>query len=207
VIEVLIANWQASPLNPGPHSALNPVSPQASHIEWLYWTIFWIVLAAFVLTVAFATRAAAKNFVESPMPLPIRRTPEADRKALWAVGSAIAVTVITLFVVLAISVVTEKKARGLTTSKNPVSITIIEHQWWWEVIYPNSQADQTITTANEIHVPVGKPVVIQTNSNDVIHSFWAPNINGKRDLLPGYSTAFWFQVDQPGIYHGQCAEF
>ena len=55
-----------------------------------------------------------------------------------------------------------------------------------------------MTTANEIHVPVGTPVVVLTNSKDVIHSFWAPNITGKRDLLPGYSSAFWFQIDQAG---------
>jgi len=75
------------------------------------------------------------------------------------------------------------------------------------VNYPNPQADQTVTTANEIHVPVGTPVVVLTNSADVIHSFWPPSITGKRDLMPGYSTAFWFQVDQPGVYRGQCAEF
>jgi cytochrome c oxidase subunit 2 len=93
------------------------------------------------------------------------------------------------------------------TSKNPITIQITGHQWWWEVIYPSPQADQTVTTANEIHVPVGKPVVILTNSYDVIHSFWPPNVNGKRDLLPGYSSAMWFQIDQAGVYHGQCAEF
>jgi cytochrome c oxidase subunit 2 len=93
------------------------------------------------------------------------------------------------------------------TSKNPVTIQITGHQWWWEVTYPNTQADQTVTTANEIHVPVGTPVVILTNSKDVIHSFWAPSVTGKRDLLPGYSSAFWFQIDKVGIYHGQCAEF
>jgi cytochrome c oxidase subunit 2 len=81
------------------------------------------------------------------------------------------------------------------------------HQWWWEAIYPNSQADQTVTTANEIHVPIGERIVIVTSSQDVIHSFWAPNITGKRDLIPGYSSAFSFQIDAPGIYHGQCAEF
>jgi cytochrome c oxidase subunit 2 len=108
--------------------------------------------------------------------------------------------------VLVLSVVTGKKVEGLT-SKNPVTIQIIGHQWWWEVTYPNSQADQTITTANEIHIPIGTPVVVLTNSTDVIHSFWPPNITGKRDLLPGYSSAFWFEVDKPGIYHGQCAEF
>ena len=113
---------------------------------------------------------------------------------------------ITLFVILMLSVITGKRVEGLS-SKNPVTIQIIGHQWWWEVIYPNSQADQTVTTANEIHVPVRTPVVVLTNSKDVIHSFWAPSITGKRDLLPGYSSAFWFQIDKPGIYHGQCAEF
>jgi len=122
------------------------------------------------------------------------------------VGAAIGITVITLFIILVLSVITGRRVEGLT-SKNPVSIQITGHQWWWEVTYPNSQADQTVTTANEIHVPVGIPVVVLTNSKDVIHSFWAPNITGKRDLLPGSSSAFWFQIDKPGIYHGQCAEF
>jgi cytochrome c oxidase subunit 2 len=103
-------------------------------------------------------------------------------------------------------VITGKKVEGLT-SKNPVTIQVTGHQWWWEITYPNPQADQTVVTANEIHIPVHTPVVILTNSADVIHSFWAPNINGKRDLLPGYSSAFWIQIDQPGTYHGQCAEF
>ena len=75
------------------------------------------------------------------------------------------------------------------------------------MVYPNTQADQTVTTANEIHVPVNAPVVVLTNSTDVIHSFWVPSITGKRDLLPGYSSAFWFKVEQPGVYRGQCAEF
>ena len=66
---------------------------------------------------------------------------------------------------------------------------------------------QTVITANEIHVPVGQPVVIKTSSTDVIHSFWAPNLHGKRDLIPGYQNAVRLQVDQPGTYRGQCAEF
>jgi cytochrome c oxidase subunit II len=203
---LVLAYLQSGPLDPGRHSALHPAAPQASGIEWLFWVIFWIILIVFVLVVVSAARAASRNIVYSATPLPIVKTPEADRRATWVVSSAVAVTVITLFVVLVLSVVTGKKVEGLT-SKNPVSITVTGHQWWWEVTYPNPQADQTVTTANEIHVPVGKPVVIQTNSEDVIHSFWAPNIHGKRDLIPGISTAFWFEIDKPGTYHGQCAEF
>lgn len=197
---------QAMPLDPGRHLILHPGAPQGSHIEWLYWLIFWICFIVYILMIVAFTRAAARSHVSAMHPLPVMEDPEGDEKAKWAVGSAIAVTVITLFVVLVVSVVTGKKVEGLT-SKNPVTIQLVGHQWWWEVVYPNAQADQTITTANEIHVPIGTPVVILTNSADVIHSFWAPGITGKRDLLPGYSTAFWFQVNEPGIYRGQCAEF
>jgi cytochrome c oxidase subunit 2 len=197
---------QAMPLDPGRHLVLHPGAPQGSHIEWLYWVIFWIVFAVYVVMIAAFTRAGAKSKSDAINPLPVFEDKEGDQKAKWAVGSAIAITVVTLFVVLVLSVVTGKKVEGLT-SKNPVTIQIIGHQWWWEVTYPNTQADQTVTTANEIHVPVNTPVVVLTNSSDVIHSFWAPSITGKRDLLPGYSSAFWFKVEQPGIYRGQCAEF
>jgi cytochrome c oxidase subunit II len=64
-----------------------------------------------------------------------------------------------------------------------------------------------VQTANEIHVPIGRPVVFKMSSHDVIHSFWAPNLQGKRDLIPGLSTAIWIEVDRPGVYRGQCAEF
>jgi cytochrome c oxidase subunit 2 len=197
---------QAMPLDPGHHHVLHPAAQQAGNIEWLYWTIFWVLLTVFVLMIAAFTTAGSKAHTASDHPLPIIEDDEGDRRARWAVGSALGLTVITLFVILVLSVITSKRVEGLT-SKNPVTIQITGHQWWWEVTYPNSQADQTITTANEIHVPVNTPVVVLTNSSDVIHSFWAPSITGKRDLLPGYSSAFWFEIDKEGVYRGQCAEF
>jgi cytochrome c oxidase subunit 2 len=190
----------------GEHNSLHPAGPQASDIEWLYWVIFWIIFVAFVLMIAGFARAAAKNHSSATEMLPVVSDPEGDRRAVWAVSSAVAITVLTLFAVLFMSVITGKKVEG-RTSANPVTIQITGHQWWWEVQYPSPQADQTITTANEIHIPVGRPVVILTSSADVIHSFWAPSVNGKRDLIPGYSSAFWIQIDKPGIYPGRCAEF
>lgn len=190
----------------GEHNSLHPAGPFSHDIEWLYWAIFWIVFIAFVLTILAFARASAKTYSRSEEMLPITQNEEGDRKAKWAVGTAITVTVLTLFAVLFMSVITGKKVEGMS-SNNPVTIQITGHQWWWEVVYPNPQADQAVTTANEIHIPVGKPVVILTNSADVIHSFWAPSVHGKRDLIPGYSTAFWIQVDQPGTYPGRCAEF
>jgi cytochrome c oxidase subunit 2 len=63
------------------------------------------------------------------------------------------------------------------------------------------------TTANEIHVPVGRPVSLELRAQDVIHSFWVPNLAGKKDLLPGYVQSAWFRADRAGTYRGQCAEF
>src|SRR4029079_14595470 len=88
-----------------------------------------------------------------------------------------------------------------------VSIAITGHQWWWEIEYEDASADRRVTTANEIHIPVARPVVLKVTSRDVIHSFWAPNLHGKRDLIPGYTTAIWLQADRPGTFRGQCAEF
>jgi cytochrome c oxidase subunit 2 len=122
------------------------------------------------------------------------------------VAVALGATVVLLFVILTASVLTGHAMSGLK-SKNPIAIDVIGHQWWWEVRYEATQADQTVVTANEIHIPVGQPVVIKTSSRDVIHSFWAPNIQGKRDLIPGYENALWLQADRPGVFRGQCAEF
>jgi cytochrome c oxidase subunit 2 len=138
--------------------------------------------------------------------IPPQVNPVADQRMTKVVGVAIGATVVLLFVMLIASVVTGHAIANLS-SKNPVSINVIGHQWWWEVEYEATQADQTVITANEIHIPVGQPVVIKTSSQDVIHSFWAPNLHGKRDLIPGYENAFWIQADEEGTFRGQCAEF
>jgi cytochrome c oxidase subunit II len=75
------------------------------------------------------------------------------------------------------------------------------------VVYEGSTPSRQVVAANEVHVPIGRPIVLKMSSRDVVHSFWAPNLLGKRDLIPGYSTAIWFHVDRAGVYHGQCAEF
>lgn len=86
-------------------------------------------------------------------------------------------------------------------------IRVVGHQWWWEIHYLGQSADQELTTANELHVPVGQPVDIELTSNDVIHSFWVPRLHGKVDLIPGRTTHLRIQADRPGRFEGECAEF
>ena len=89
----------------------------------------------------------------------------------------------------------------------PGSSAVTGHQWWWEFEYEDSQPSRRVLTANEIHLPVGRAVVVKVTSRDVIHSFWLPNLQGKRDLIPGMTTAMWLQADHVGRFRGQCAEF
>jgi cytochrome c oxidase subunit 2 len=89
----------------------------------------------------------------------------------------------------------------------PADIQIVGHQWWWEVHYRNGPENQQFTTANEIHIPVGKTVDIDLTSRDVIHSFWVPRLNGKFDLIPGQNNRIRLEANTPGEYRGQCAEY
>jgi cytochrome c oxidase subunit 2 len=166
-----------------------------------------ICIVVFVLVWMVLVRAISLGRRYAEPPPVLHDTSASDRKAKKIVSGAVAVTIVILFVILVSSVVSGKKVTQSLVSKNPVTIEVTGHQWWWEIRYPNPDASKTIVTANEIHIPVGVPIVLNATSRDVIHSFWAPNVHGKRDLIPGYSSAFWFEVDRPGIYRGQCAEF
>lgn len=84
-----------------------------------------------------------------------------------------------------------------------LKVEVVGHQWWWEIRYP----DLGVRTANELHLPVGRPVSLALTSADVIHSFWVPQLGGKRDLIPGKVNHLVFTVAGPGEYPGQCAEF
>jgi cytochrome c oxidase subunit 2 len=88
-----------------------------------------------------------------------------------------------------------------------VTIKLTGYRWWWKIEYSDPSPHKHVITANEIHIPVGRPVLINTHSQDVIHSFWIPELHGKNDLIPGHPSAIWLQADRPGIFEGQCAEF
>jgi cytochrome c oxidase subunit 2 len=87
-----------------------------------------------------------------------------------------------------------------------LEVDVRGYQWWWSFSYPLANGD-TVVTANEIHVPVGQPVVLKLNSNDVIHSFWIPQMGGKRDVIPRRTNTLVFTPSEAGVYLGQCAEF
>jgi cytochrome c oxidase subunit 2 len=134
-------------------------------------------------------------------------TPVDDRRSVVAVlilGAAAPALVGVLLVVMTL--------RGLAAlspvgAAHDLTVEVTGHQWWWEIHYPGSAADEAVTTANELHIPAGRRVRVRLASRDVIHSFWVPALQGKMDLIPGRTTETWLQADRPGTYRGQCAEY
>jgi cytochrome c oxidase subunit 2 len=96
-----------------------------------------------------------------------------------------------------------RTSASLALPPTAVVVRVVGHMWWWEVRYPG----HGIVTANEIHIPAGRPVRLELASADVIHSFWVPCLNGKRDMIPGIETVFWIQADEPGVLRGVCGEY
>jgi cytochrome c oxidase subunit 2 len=184
-------------------SALDAAGGQAASIQRLWWFMLWVTAAVSVIVLSVLALAVVRGRSRQRNP----SVQGSSESALTtAVAAAIAVTASILFVLLIASIATGKAVASLGTSQ-AVSIAITGHQWWWEVEYEDAIPNRRLKTANEIHIPTGRPVVFKVTSRDVIHSFWAPNLHGKRDLIPGYVTAIWLQADRPGIYRGQCAEF
>jgi cytochrome c oxidase subunit 2 len=181
-------------------SVLNPIGPQASAIAGLTWTFFAICGVVYVLVLAAAGWAIFRRRIPSD------DAPETSTRLGLVVAAAAGLTVT---VVVILSVTSVVAGHGLTSpsGRGAVNVDVIGHQWWWEFQYHGGSPSELVNSPNELHIPVGVPVVVKALSRDVIHSFWVPNLHGKRDLIPGFETYTWIQADKPGTYRGECAEF
>jgi cytochrome c oxidase subunit 2 len=177
-------------------SVLDAAGPQAAAITWLWWLIFFITTGVFILVMVVLAVAVRRRSVRPSSDVIMTR---------WVVAAS-AATVAILFVWLVASV-SVGRATAAPQMADAVTINITGRQWWWQLEYSDTLPSNRFRTANEILIPVGRPVVVSVTSRDVIHSFWVPNLHGKRDLVPGYVTSLWFQADREGVFRGQCAEF
>ena len=179
-----------------PQTTLEPKSAIAGEVDHLlrdivFWVvvIFVIVEGGLVFTVVRFRRRAG-----GPAPKPIHgNTP---LEITW--------TLIPAIILAFIAVPTVKTIfRVADVPKNALEVRVTGHQWWWEFNYPQLG----VTTANELHLPLDRPVAFTLESVDVIHSFWVPAFSGKRDVIPGRTNHMWFAPAAAGEFPGQCAEF
>jgi cytochrome c oxidase subunit 2 len=189
-----------------PSSILDSAGPFSHHIENLWWGYFIVLMSVFGIVMIVLLFALLKRRPLTPDP-DLSSNTTTERRSLNVVSGSVAITAVVLIGFLVSSVITGK---AIATVDDPkaVHIQVTGNQWWWDIQYQDSTPARMVRTANEIHVPVGRPVILQLKSNDVIHSFWVPNLMGKRDLIPGKDVnSLLFQVDTAGTYRGQCAEF
>lgn len=192
----------------GIQNAINPAGPNAANISKLWWLMFIVCSIVFVLVMIALLLSLRKRTKEAADRVPVLEpSEESERRRRNVVISATTITVIVLFVFLIASYSSGRSLHLNDPTKNGLSIEVTGHQWWWEVRYQDVDASNIFTTANEIHIPVGVPVMFSLRGADVIHSFWVPNLAGKKDLIPGKINTIWLQADKPGVYRGQCAEY
>lgn len=190
-----------------PYSTISPQNQKTDDIQWLYQITFWLALLVFVgvqLAIAYTAIRFRRRSAQRPEQVHGSRVLE------------IAWTVIPALILLALFIPTVKIIYEHAEAENVAdgfNVNVIGKQWWWEISYPgipanpDDAAQGPIVTANEMLLPVGANVVVTLQSNNVIHSFWVPQLSGKVDVMPGHDNKMQFTADRPGEYYGECAEF
>lgn len=186
------------------HQVLEAAGPRAQTVASFFWFALAIAATVYVLTIGalFWATWRARRRAASGAPL----MEGSSRRQTVAVALASAATVVILLLYFSVDLAVGRAIRT-PSDREHLLVKVTGHQWWWQVEYPDTIAQRWVTDANEIHVPVGMPVLVELTSNDVIHSLWVPSLGGKKDLIPRYRDTLWFQADRPGVYRSQCAEF
>lgn len=182
---------------PFPQTTFSTASGYAGDLANLFVLIFGLAVIVFLLVqgalIYTVIRFRARPGAPDPKPIHGHTTLEIG----WTLAPAFIISLI------AVPTVREIWLEALAEPDNPVVVDVIGHQWWWEFNYPSLG----VRTANELHLPQGRAVVLNMTSADVIHSFWAPGLAGKRDVILGRTTRLTFTPDSTGEFMGQCAEF
>ncbi len=182
-------------------STFGTAGPIARDQADLFIFIFWIAAVVFVLVEGAVIYIAIRY----------RRRSDSDKLPYQTHGNnklEITWTIIPILILAAVAVPTLtgiwEQQNGVPQDQGEVlNVEAIGHQWWFEFRYPG----QEVVTANELRIPVGRPVALKLTSQDVIHSFWVPKIAGKVDMVPLNDNFMWILGDEVGTFYGQCAEF
>ena len=191
-------------------NSLQPSGEEATKID----NLFWPVLVVAVLVGIFITAATVYCAIR------FRARPGRDDRPKQTHGNTaleIGWTLIPAVILAVIAVPTVSLIFQLndTPAKNALEVTVVGKQWWWQFDYPAAGGGTKVVTANEMHVPVGREVDLTLTACDaslpgecnVIHSFWVPELNGKRDVVPGHDNTLTFTATETGTFLGQCAEY
>lgn len=180
----------------GDLSVLDPAGPAARSIAQIWYVMAWGSLAVLIFMVVLAVYACVRH-PRPDEPTPTRR---------FLLGGGLLFPGAVLLALLVYGLRTGDAQAPLSGEQDTYRIEVRAHQWWWEVIHPDAPGG-ALHSRNEIHAPSGRPLLISITAEDVIHSFWIPRLGGKIDAIPGRVNTIRLVADEPGTYHGVCAEF
>jgi cytochrome c oxidase subunit II len=188
-----------------PLGYLDAAGVRAQHILPLTWFTLCVSIAVCVVIALLLWIAVRRRRMPYGIDIASVKIERGGDGLRWiSVGlllSAVPLAVTLVWTMLALAAVAGPPA-------NPALVLdITARQWWWDVHYSGAQPADGFETANEIHIPVGQPVLVRLHAADVIHSFWVPKLTGKTDVIPGQTNQSWMQTETPGRYLGQCSEF
>jgi cytochrome c oxidase subunit 2 len=185
-------------LSPGFLRAYGFVGDREATLGWILLSIASaVVIVVTLLVVAGVMRRGSRSWA------PVERGGGGLR---WIVLGGIVIPTVILAAVFVLTVSTQAAVAKPSTTP-ALTVRVTGRQWWWEVQYLDRQPSLMAATANEVHIPVGRPVRFEVVTGDVIHSFWVPQLAGKTDLIPGQRNVMWLEADTAGVYRGQCAEY
>lgn len=180
-----------------PMTTVLPKSDFGRMTHDVFMLISWWTLGIFLLVEGLLLYACWRFRDRPGAPVPRQIHGHTPLEISWTVGFAVILLIIGIPTIRIIFKTQEAPAA------TALRVEVAGRQWWWEFKYP----DLNITTANELHLPVGQTAAFHLNAPDVIHSFWIPRLGGKRDVVPHRVNRLVMTPDAPGEYPGQCAEY
>jgi cytochrome c oxidase subunit 2 len=182
-------------------SPFDPVTPQAAAISHLFLLSLLLLGAILVLVtglVLYASFRYAERPGEGAGDEPEQVHGNRKLEIGWTIGPAVL-----LVVLFGLTVSGMHRADPRVPASRRPDLIVVAHRFWWELRYP----ELGFTTANEIHLPVGRRSLARIESADVIHSFWVPQLGRKMDAIPGHPNLLWLEPTRPGTYLGSCSEY
>lgn len=174
----------------------DPAGPYAGSIATLSWILVAMGIAVLGVVIgALWTALFGREKLKARL---------GGTKAIWIGGVGFPVVVLSMLLVYGLSLTRNLIA---PVPADAMRVRITGEMWWWRVAYLDGRGRPYMLDANELHIPVGRPVLLELESSDVIHSFWVPRLSGKLDMVPGRRNILPIQADAPGTYAGQCAEY
>ena len=190
-----------------PQDSLEPAGPIARTIDNLVNPVFIIAAVVFVLVefgVLYLVLRFRQRKDDDPDELPGQTHGNTKLEIGWTVLPALLLGFVAFATLATLFDIENTKDDGLT-------VQVTGQQWWWEFTYDTNgdgdYTDEDVLTANDLVIPAGQNVGLEIKSRDVIHSFWIPKLNGKKDAVPGRTQPLMINADEPGTYVGQCTEF